>query len=451
MSRYSNSELIIPDDIPIEIQVEIIKHLPIKSLIQCTLLSKLFNAIIKSPSFIIKHSVCYKQQHHLFVQYDVNMNGEYRQKYVLIIDNDNDNFPQNKLLTVPETIHQILEHSYVLTSSHGLLCLADCDEQSYCIWNLVIHRCIVIPIPDGLLWAVSLGVCPDSIELKLVKIKRFVNSVTSNSVNWEAEVYSFSSGVWRTIPSDKPRKSAVLTPDQVLINGIIYFQGFDNMNGRHRSLIITFDLKSEKFGEVCLPDNLTYSSGLLTPCKRMESFALLNRYSEGNQCVYDFWIMKHDVPNSYEKLFSFKAPNGSSDKLLGFRKNGDPILLRSTPSEGDIIEVYNSSSKQFNEVFRSGGSMEAVTVTVDSFMETLFLIDQPNTILINVDEDDHDDDDDYDDDDDDDYDDEDDDDEYDDDDEDDDDNDDDGDHAYDDGNDDNDDTALPSIDMFQDN
>ncbi|XP_071734222.1 F-box protein At5g18160-like [Rutidosis leptorrhynchoides] len=223
MSTYSNSELIIPDNIPIELQVEIIKHLPIKSLIRCTLLSKLFNALIKSPSFIIKHSVRCKQQHHLFVQYDVSMNGEYRQKYVLIIDNDNDNFPQNKLLTVPETVHQILEHSYVLTSSHGLLCLADCDEQRYCIWNPVIQRCIVIPIPDGLGWVVGLGVCPDSIDPKIVKIKRCVNSVTSTFVNWDAEVYSVSSGVWRTISSDKPRKSTFLTPDQVLINGIIYF------------------------------------------------------------------------------------------------------------------------------------------------------------------------------------------------------------------------------------
>ncbi|XP_071734221.1 F-box/kelch-repeat protein At3g23880-like [Rutidosis leptorrhynchoides] len=179
MSTDSNSELIIPDTIPIEIQVEIVKHLPIKSLIRSTLLSKLFNAIIKSSSFITKHSVRHNQHHYLLAR-------------------DNDNFHQNKLLSVPETVHQILEQSYLLTSYHRLLCLATCKDQSYRIWNPLIQRCIVILIPDGKLWTVGFGVCPDSFDPKLVKIKRYGNSDTSYSVNWDAEVYSVSSGVWRT-------------------------------------------------------------------------------------------------------------------------------------------------------------------------------------------------------------------------------------------------------------
>ncbi|XP_071712863.1 uncharacterized protein [Rutidosis leptorrhynchoides] len=210
-------------------------------------------------------------------------------------------------------------------------------------------------------------------------------------------------------------------------------------------MIVTFDLTSEKIGEVYLPDNLAHSSRLFLS-KRMEFLAVIDDHVEGNQRVRDVWIMNHDVPNSYEKLFTFKAQKGSSDRVLGFRKNGDPILLRSTPSEGDIIEVYNSSSQQFTEVFRSGGSMKGVTV--DSFMETLFLIDQPNKIVIIDDDDDDDDDNDVDDDDDgyvdDDYD------------------DDDNNDAYDDHddaknddidndgkNDDGDDVVLPLIDIFQ--
>ncbi|XP_071734248.1 F-box only protein 8-like [Rutidosis leptorrhynchoides] len=336
MSTNSNSELRIPDYIPIEIQVEIIKHLPIKSLVRCTLLSKVFNAIIKSRSFITRHSVRYNQMHHLLSRYLIDMNDEFQQNYVSIIDNDN--FPQNKLpITVHDTVNRIYpEVSFVLGSSHGLLCLFESENNidTKCfIWNSFIQRCIIIPIPDPKHWVVGFGVCPDTCDIKLVKI---TDRDSCNSVNWDIEVYTVSSGVWRTIPSYKPRKSIDLTLNSAVLNGIIYFLAKDDSgktrSGHCRNMFVTFDLTSEKIGEVYLPDSLAFLSGFLNLSTRMESLAEIHDYKEGEQRVCDVWIFKHVFPNSCEKLFTFKAPNDSYDKVLGFRKNGDLILMRSTPS-----------------------------------------------------------------------------------------------------------------------
>ncbi|XP_071734263.1 putative F-box protein At3g10240 [Rutidosis leptorrhynchoides] len=394
------------NSLPIEIQAEIIKHLPIKSLIRCTLLSKLFSSIIKSSSFVTEHSVRHNQQHYLIAHLkkiisSLTLRIELitspdttvyaRSKlYVSIIDNDT--FPQNKSpITVPEFIKRFEPgQSYGFCSSQGLLCLFEdaVVEKKCIIWNPSIRRCIVIPIPDASATVVGFGVCPDSSDIKLVKIREYDNSATSNSVNWEAEVYTVSSGIWKTVRSDKPHESVSLNSDQVAINGIIYFSANDyssRMNGYPKNLIITFDLTSDKIGEVQLPDSLALVSGVLYLSRRMESLAVIHDYEEGEQRVCDVWMMKHGVRNSYEKLFTFRAPKDSDDRVLGFRKNGDPILLRSGPSKGDKIEVYNPSSEQFTdlEVFGSGDCIEAVIV--DSLAETLHLIDLSNTILINDD------------------------------------------------------------------
>ncbi|XP_071734245.1 putative F-box protein At1g30920 [Rutidosis leptorrhynchoides] len=344
------------DNIPIEIQVEIIKHLPVKSLIRCTLLSKLFNSIIKSSSFVTEHSFRHNHQHHLLARYEtVSDDNELQQNHVSIIDNDN--FPKNKCpITVPETFK---------------------GYESGQSWVL---------IPK----VVGFGVCNGSSDPKLVRIGRYGNRFTSNSVNWDAEIYTASSGVWRTVPSDKPRKSVTLENVHETINGIIYWLARDYSsetgNELDKQMIITFDLTSEKIGEVYLPNSLAHPFTDLYLSKRMESLAVISDYyEEGNQQVCDVWIMKHAVLNSFEKIYTFKAPKGSSDRVIGFRKNGEPILLRLAPSKGDRFEVYNPSSHQFSDLEVSGNHDIVEVVTVSSFKETLLLIDQPNTILINDD------------------------------------------------------------------
>ncbi|XP_071709294.1 uncharacterized protein [Rutidosis leptorrhynchoides] len=156
-------------------------------------------------------------------------------------------------------------------------------------------------------------------------------------------------------------------------------------------MMITFDLKSDEIGELYLPDFLARSSGQLDLLKRMESLVVIDDYKKGNQQVCDVWIMKHGVPNSFDKLFTFKAPKESWYHVLGFRKNGEPILSRLVANVYSF-EVYGPCSKEFNDLEVFGNGYALGEITVDSFTETLLLIDQPNTMLISYDDDDDDDD-----------------------------------------------------------
>ncbi|XP_071738778.1 putative F-box protein At5g15660 [Rutidosis leptorrhynchoides] len=369
-------------ELPIEIQIEIIKRLPIKSLIQCTLISKSFNNIIKSPKFINDHSVRHNQQHHILIRYETETDAE-SPIYVSIIDVEN--FPRNKwCITSPNS-------SFVLGSSSGLICIYDHEniDEKCVICNPFIQRRVDVSIPNAFHTVVGFGVSRDTCDPKLVNLWRCCDSTThSNKVNWDAQVYSVSSGVWRTVPSNKHRISVHLEFDQVELNGVIYFVALRRtVNGGDRYMINTFDLTTEKLDEVDdLPDSLAKRDGHLGLSKRMESLALIKKYKEGNQKVFDVWILKHGAPNSYEKVFTYKAPMGSADFVEGFTKNGEPILLTSSPSKGDRYEVYNPCLEHFTdlEVFEDYYSM--MEVSVHSYTKTLLLIDQPNTILINGDD-----------------------------------------------------------------
>ncbi|KAF5764863.1 putative F-box domain-containing protein [Helianthus annuus] len=54
------------DQIPLEIQSEIMKRLPVKSLIQFRSVCKSWNSLIESPDFIAHYS---SQQQHLLVRF----------------------------------------------------------------------------------------------------------------------------------------------------------------------------------------------------------------------------------------------------------------------------------------------------------------------------------------------------------------------------------------------
>ncbi|GJT49627.1 putative pentatricopeptide repeat-containing protein [Tanacetum coccineum] len=103
------------------------------------------------------------------------------------------------------------------------------------IWNPTLRKSvgIVIPIPKAGYIVVGFGVCPDTSDPKLVKID-----------------YDKISSMWVV---------------EVFVDGVIYFRAYDDIlldGGVRSNFVISFDLKSEKFGEVCLPKILVHTPDL---------------------------------------------------------------------------------------------------------------------------------------------------------------------------------------------
>ncbi|GKB76201.1 chitin elicitor receptor kinase [Tanacetum coccineum] len=345
------------DHIPFEIQSEIIKRLPVKSVVQCRSVSKQWKSLIDSPKFIKSYHSC---KTHLFVKYKLANDL----KYVSFADDDT--FPNHKSsLTIPQPVSQ-LGYISTLTSVNGLLCffgsLQDVsDEKIAVLWNPSVGKTVSITIsnslliPDGLTF-IGFGVCPNTSDPKLVRI----NTIGFPAVlNWEVEVFTLSAHVWKTVSNIPPTfRTCHLTFNHVFVEGFIYWRAYDNIElapGILSNMIISFDLKSDEFGVVYLPGRLVHTN-VLVLSKVYESLGLFEYYyNDGETRFCDVWIMKEGVTKSFTKMLSIKATHSwVRYRVLELRKNGEVIIENIDDTDSSILQVYEPSSGRISGVGING-------------------------------------------------------------------------------------------------
>ncbi|GJS34310.1 F-box domain containing protein [Tanacetum coccineum] len=361
------------DYIPFEIQSEIIKKLPVKSLFQFRSVSKQWKSFIDRPEFIKNYHINRTNpQHHLLLRYNLDT----VQTYTSIIDDDT--FPQQKFpLTTPEPLN-LLRHAIILGSVDGLLCLygfykdieLELKTWMVVLWNPSVRKCVGIPIPNVLYspkgyTRIAFGVCRDTNDPKLVKI----NVIKTPSRCWDVQVFTLSSSVWKTVYTGVPFKSCDLFSGNFFIDGIIYWRS-------RGSFLISFDLKSEKFGEVCIPERLVIPFVV----KVNESIGLLEYYNEGEMWVCGVWMRKDGVNKPFTKIYTVKVEGKPVFfRVLGFKNNGEVVIeMVGDYYKKSQIEVYEPSSGRTNGVGISG---ERLSFSAWSYMETLLLLDESNSII----------------------------------------------------------------------
>ncbi|GKE11529.1 hypothetical protein Tco_1415080 [Tanacetum coccineum] len=79
-----------------------------------------------------------------------------------------------------------------------------------------------------------------------------VNSTTDTT--WRVMVFRLSSGTWKSLSINLPCRPIEVHGNQVAIDRFIYWHALDRISGSN--LIISFDMISEEFREIRLPDNL---------------------------------------------------------------------------------------------------------------------------------------------------------------------------------------------------
>ncbi|KAJ0799436.1 putative F-box domain-containing protein [Helianthus annuus] len=350
-------------NIPIEIQEEIIKRVvPVKSLIRFRSVSKQWKSLIDSSEFITRHSLHPAKPHHLLLRYTVASEP----KYVSIVDDDT--FPHHKFSPI---VSPAVKPVGILDCSHGLVCLIGFDtangKKLIVVWNPSIRKSLSIVLPSGL-HVVGFGVCPKTSDPKIFKIK-YINR--ASAIDSKAEVFTLSSRAWRGVPMNLSQYSSNCFYKQVVIDGVIHWVATNLIT--NNNMIISFDLTSEEFEEVDLPDSLAGSRSL-DISKLNESLLVLD-YRGGAVC--DVWMMsKSDIPkSSFTKLFTVMAPNSFS--IIGFRKNGQLIMDRMRFHRHDReLEVYEHELKHKNGlgIYGSGFSMA-------SYTESLLLLNHYDSII----------------------------------------------------------------------
>ncbi|GKB21085.1 F-box domain containing protein [Tanacetum coccineum] len=285
-------------------------------------------------------------------------------------------FPQQKFpIAAPELLN-LLRHAFTIGSVDGFVCFVGWykDNKIVVLWNPCIRKSVGIPIPNEFdsrdrYTRIGFGVCPETNDPKLVKI----NVVKTPSICWEVQVFTLSSRVWKTVYTGAPFKPCDLKWDHVFLDGFIYWRSSG-------SFIISFDLKSEMFGEVCLPERLVRTYDLWL-AKVNESLGLLEYNKEGEMWVCRVWMRKDDVNKPFTEMYTVKVEGKQVfNSVLEFRNNGEVVMEMHDDDffEMSQIEVYEPSSGRINSVGIRG---ENAAFCVWSYMETLLLLDESNSII----------------------------------------------------------------------
>ncbi|MFS8031063.1 putative F-box domain-containing protein [Helianthus anomalus] len=369
-------------DIPFEIQAEIMKRLPVRSLIQFRSVSKQWKSLIDSSDFISHYS---SQQQHLLTRY-VNL-GSLHPTYLSIVDDHT--FPRHRVsLTVPLPVNLLTNYDIIGTSC-GLLCLYSSYQKGRngpvsgsgmaVIWNLAIRKFVAVGVRNVMFRTVlGFGVCRESADPKIVKITCRGDGEDVESV---VEVFTLSSRAWRNPGTNLPRMSIKLFGSPVE-NGCLYWLATDRIatdgGFNFSNMIVSFDMTSEEFREVNLPDNLARWRGFkLSLSKVRESLVVVEDVGHGVEAI---WMMDDGVSKSFTKLFTVNVntPPAQVRRFRGFRKTGEPIIEVVQHNLHGQLVVYEPDSEHVDELEIDG---KKFSFSVFSYMETLLLLDQPNLMI----------------------------------------------------------------------
>nr|XP_043632945.1 putative F-box protein At1g47790 [Erigeron canadensis] len=360
------------DNIPFEIQIEIVKRLPVKSVAIFRSISKACKSMIDSPLFIANYTN-FHQHHRLLIRYEfVNTFPEKEIKYVSIVDNDT--FSQHefdKVCNVPVSF-KLLNKLYLVSTSQGLLCFSGisqedgCDEETAVIWNPKLGKSIAVDVPC-IFAALGFGVRPDNFDPMIVMVGNVAHPKP-------VMLFTLSSRVWRVPCGNLPPKyiyfpkvSPVATD-----NRCIYWKAFK----WHINLVVSFDMVSENFMEINLPHSVahgTYHDFSVSKIK--ESLALLEYSDDAEKRVCGVWMMVEDcVSKSFTKLFTVNTPSFET-KVLGFSKNDQPIMEKVIAKSGvaSSLVVYQPCTRAIENVWIIG---RRGSFFVSSYTATLLLLDE---------------------------------------------------------------------------
>ncbi|XP_076896263.1 putative F-box protein At1g47730 [Bidens hawaiensis] len=350
--------------IPHKIQKLIMKWFPVRSLMRFRSVSKEWKSHIDSHEFVTQYTGLHQ---HIFLTYDHP--SDYQARFVDMLDDD---------------------HTFPLNScSHGLLCFYAFSRRGgiAIIWNPAAQRALNVDVPMVANWgaySTTLGFGVLGTDPKIVKINflDWFDQLQSPSVIlYQVQVFTLSSGRWRTLPTDNlPTSISFRRPGycdySIEIDGIIYWFATDRIavGGGSSNLIISFDLKTEELGRVNLLDSLVWSQNILFMSKRGESHVvLLENFEEPNREVYGVWTMEG---GEFTHRYTFDVATPDKVFVTGFRQGGEALLEMTDDRTGQL--VYNRDSGRIRNIpgFELGGVGHSFSV--QPYKETLLLYDLPS-------------------------------------------------------------------------
>ncbi|GMI74199.1 CONSTITUTIVE EXPRESSER OF PR GENES 1, CONSTITUTIVE EXPRESSER OF PR GENES 30 [Hibiscus trionum] len=352
--------------LPLDIIGGILCRLGVKDLLRLRCVSKAWRCLIDDPGFIklhLSHSV--KTNNNLSLILRIRCGG----LFSIIFDS-----PETYQMLKPPFDESDEEQGFdILGSCNGLLGLVS-RKNEISLWNPSTRRSQMLPTarirfsPPRLSFRVifyGFGYDPISDDYKLLRLVQF-NGRKGEAFASEVKVYSLKTNSWRRIKESPFYLIAMRGVYGALANNALHWVGSEKPSDT-LSLVVAFDLGTEEYRLVELPDRLggqfcvsLYDMG--------GSLCVISTHWEVD--VIDIWIMKeYGVKESWIKFISIQQfscsylfPNITP--LFHF-KNGDNVLLN---VDGEMF-VYNLRSKWANKLGNEGGPTSLETeIMVESLV-----------------------------------------------------------------------------------
>ncbi|KAF7149104.1 hypothetical protein RHSIM_Rhsim03G0071300 [Rhododendron simsii] len=253
--------------LPREIWVDILTRLPAKMVGQCKCICKHWRALIEEPSFVELHH--FRSKSRPGGCYLVISSYTRDNKDTIFFSADYEGGLAGHLFSYP--VSGVCSSQQ---SVNGLICFYHRRLKSIFIVNPITKETIALPpfsspssgyakMARYFCYAtplVSFGFDPSTKQYKVLNIYRVLKQSTRESGEMElshseCEIFTLGSLSWRKIDIVPPASHFEFGGDGICHGGIIHWRNFSSESFRivHDEVVVTFDLKDERFGVISLP------------------------------------------------------------------------------------------------------------------------------------------------------------------------------------------------------
>lgn len=164
------------------------------------------------------------------------------------------------------------------------------------------------------------------------------------------------------------------------MNGAIHWIGYNlkSVGDIFCNLIVSFDMKTESFGTMIVPDSVE-QQWTLSVAAVDESLSLI--HMKLDSC--SVWMMKeYGIVNSWTKKLEIKLGSfyGPFQRPLGFTRNGHVLMAARS---GDLVS-YDPESENFKGLGINGGlsgDQQSFYFYVHTYVESLVLLEGLDRVL----------------------------------------------------------------------
>ncbi|XP_054778164.1 F-box/kelch-repeat protein At3g06240-like [Prosopis cineraria] len=284
--------------LPQEIVRNILKRLPVRSLIRFQCVCKDWKNLSKTSSFVEEH-LQHSNHQNPSLLFQMNARGDPLHLYSL------DHDMQVLEIQNPPLINSMFSVR-IVGSSNGLICVEGSNfsvVHSLFLWNLAIREVRRVPNNvydfEGDLY-IGFGFSPIVNDYKILRACAPISD-DHNEIN-RVEVYSLSSGRWGNIEFGN-LKGINLYSETVTANGAMFWLGSQIED--EDDLLVSFDMAMEVFTLIPMPALDSGSDYNLAVYEN--KLALLSYTVVGNSgfCLIDLWVM--DDGRDWNKKYSIST------------------------------------------------------------------------------------------------------------------------------------------------